>query len=239
MIGDVADSVVLGHFFTCGRRYRLSSDTQSSSRKKRLDAIVDALVKANEYTKKFCKCPLNRMPEYFMAARVAEHFAENFKNFGFRLEASVKSTLMDARLDESEIDSLLREEELRGNGRFDLVLRTGRRGVPAHVFEFKRGSRDKHLLNDLIRLAYVSEKVPERTRLETNYLVCTTRKTKAELGEMLKRQQLERESTKKHLREGVTYSLERYQDIDFWMNAEFQETSKRFAIAVFEVGFKR
>lgn len=214
----------------------MSANTRKSSSENRLDAIVQALVQANEKAKVLSKCRLSRMPEYFMVCEVADYFAKHFKNFGYRLEASVKGTLADAGVAEKQIDQLLRREELRGNGRFDLVVRTGRRGVPAHVVEFKRGSRHQHLLKDLIRLAYVCESVGERTRLETNYLVFTTSQTREQLCKMLHEQ--ERERPKQSVDKGVRYTLARYQQIDHWMNPSFEMTSKPLAVAVFEVRFK-
>ena len=215
----------------------MSQESRKSSPENRLDAMVEALVEANAKARQHSKCPLNRMPEYFLATNVAEYFALQFKNFGYRLEASVKGTLADGGVDEQAIERLLEQEELRGNGRFDLVLRTGRRDVPAHVVEFKRGSRHEHLLQDLIRLAYVCETVRAGARLETNYLVFTTRRSAEELAEMLAAQERERKRSK-HLRDGVSYRLGRYQVIDRWMNPAFEMTDKPLAVAIFEVRFK-
>ncbi|MDD2051785.1 hypothetical protein NPS46_04375 [Pseudomonas putida] len=215
----------------------MSQESRKSSPENRLDAMVEALIEANKKARQHSHCPLNRMPEFFLATNVAEYFATHFINFGYRLEASVKGTLADGGVPARAIERLLEDKELRGNGRFDLVLRTGRRDVPAHVVEFKRGSRHGDLLEDLVRLAYVCETVRAGARLETNYLVFTTRRSEEELAQMLARQERDRKSVK-HLRHGVSYRLGRYQVIDRWMNTAFEMTDKPLAVAIFEVRFK-
>jgi hypothetical protein len=206
-----------------------------SSSNNRLNAIIDGLMCASNMALKHADMPLARMPEFFMAMHVATHFAESFANFGYRLEASVKQTLAEAGLDEDEITDLLSQPELRGNGRFDLLLRTGRRGVPAHIMEFKRGSRNEHLFNDLIRLSYVARTVHAGSRLETNYLVFTTKKTEGRLLSMLQEQEKEHLRTHRRARSSVVYSLKRHQEIPHWDKGDAERNPVYMAVAVFEV----
>ncbi|WP_410480673.1 hypothetical protein ACJ70E_15755 [Pseudomonas plecoglossicida] len=182
--------------------------------------------------------PLSRMPEYFMAVHVAHHVAKSFNNFGYRLEASVKQTLADAGVDEGEINDLLENDELRGNGRFDLVLRTGKKGLPAHVLEFKRGARSAHLLKDMIRLAYVAKTVVAGARLETNYLVFTTKKSEDRLLTMLQEQEAELRSENPRARGRVAYTLKKYQPIQHWAKGDSTRAPLHMAVAVFEVKYK-
>jgi len=209
-----------------------------SSPSNRLDAITDALSLASDMALEHSDMPLSRMPEYFMAVHVAAYFARSFSSFGYRMEASVKETLIDAGVDEDEINALLENELLRGNGRFDLVLRTGRRGVPAHVLEFKRGSRNDHLFKDLVRLAYVSRTVREGSRLETNYLVFTTKKSEERLLAMLSEQEADHHAQFPRGRGKVSYALKRYQAIPHWSKDDVKREKKHMAIAVFEVRYK-
>jgi hypothetical protein len=206
-----------------------------SSSRSRINAIMNALSEASELANTHCDTPLSRMPEYFMGVHVANHFAKNFSNFGYRMEASVKETLGDAGVDEVEIDDLLEIEQLRGNGRFDLVLRTGRHGIPAHVIEFKRGSRSAHLFNDLKRLSYVSMAVHDTSRLKTNYLVFTTRKSPDRLHEMLKLQESEDHAVNPRGRSQLIYTLCGYQEIPHWAKGDSKQQPKFMAVAVFEV----
>lgn len=220
-------------------RSPLTKTLLKSSSGNRLDAIMKALTNASEMARNHCDMPLSRMPEYFMAVHVAHHFAHSFSNFGYRMEASVKETLIDAGVEEDEINALLEIDHLRGNGRFDLVLRTGRRGVPAHVMEFKRGSRSDQLFKDLVRLAYVSRTVREGSRLETNYLVFTTKKPKERLLAMLSEQEAEHRAQNPRGRGNISYSLQRYQAIAHWAKGDAKRESKHMAVAVFEVKYKQ
>jgi hypothetical protein len=217
----------------------LTNSLLKSSSGNRLDAIIKALTHASKMACEHCDMPLSRMPEYFMAVHVAHHFAHAFSNFGYRMEASVKETLIDAGVEEDEINALLENEHLRGNGRFDLILRTGRRGVPAHVLEFKRGSRSDHLFKDLVRLAYVSRTVREGSRLETNYLVFTTKKSKERLLAMLSEQEAEHHAQYPRGRGNVSYSLQRYQAIAHWAKDDAKREDKHMAVAVFEVKYRQ
>lgn len=109
-----------------------------------------------------------------MAMRVADYFATHFTNFGYRLEAQVKRTFEESDIRDSDIARLLTEPDLRPDGRFDLVLRTGKRGRTAHILEFKRGDSTRGMINDIRRLAKVSRHAG-RHSLKTNYLVLTRR----------------------------------------------------------------
>lgn len=209
-----------------------------SSPANRLDAIVNGLIHASDMALEHADMPLSRMPEYFMAVHVAHHVAKSFTNFGYRLEASVKQTLADAGVEADEINDLLENDHLRGNGRFDLVLRTGKKGVPAHVLEFKRGARSAHLLNDMIRLAYVAKTVAAGARLETNYLVFTTKKSEPRLLTMLQEQEAELKSNNPRARGRVTYTLKKYQPIPHWAKEDSNRTPQHMAVAVFEVKYK-
>jgi hypothetical protein len=219
--------------------HTLAEPLLKSSSGNRLDAILKALSHASEMAKEHCDMPLSRMPEYFMAVHVAHYFARSFSSFGYRMEASVKETLVDAGVDDDEINALLENEQLRGDGRFDLVLRTGRRGVPAHVMEFKRGSRSAHLYKDLVRLAYVSRTVREGARLETNYLIFTTKKSEDRLLAMLEAQQTEHHAQYPRARGRISYALKRYQAISHWAKDDATREEKHMAIAIFEIKYKK
>jgi hypothetical protein len=145
-----------------------------SSPNNRLNAIITALREAHEEAQRCSDSSLHRMPEYFMATRVADYFATHFINFGYRLEAQVKRTFENADLWHQDVELLLNDPEVRSNGRFDLVLRTGKQGRPAHILEFKRGSKVEPLLKDVRRLAKICEHAGSH-RLKTNYLVFTRR----------------------------------------------------------------
>ncbi|RUR43437.1 hypothetical protein [Vreelandella populi] len=143
-----------------------------SSPNSRRQAIVDALVRAHESAMQLCGTSLNRMPEYYMAMRVADYFADNFLDFGYRLEPQVKRTFQNAHLWHQEAESLRADPDIRHNGRFDLVLYNNKRERPAHVIEFKRGAKLDSLRPDIKRLARVCFHAGHKS-LETNYLVLT------------------------------------------------------------------
>jgi hypothetical protein len=209
-----------------------------SSRNNRLDVIVEGLIHASDMALTHADMPLSRMPEYFMAVHVAQHVAASFANFGYRMEASVKQTLADAGVDEEEIDDLLSNDDLRGNGRFDLVLKTGKTGTPAHILEFKRGSRSAHLTKDLDRLYYVTRTVHAGARLETNYLVFTTKKSKERLLAMLEEEEAQRKHSHPRARGRVECALKRYQPIPHWAKDDDNRSPLHMAVAVFEVSYK-
>lgn len=145
-----------------------------SSPNNRLNAIMEALLAAHDDAQQLSRSSLHRMPEFFIATRVADHFAEHFDNFGYRLEAQVKRTFEASDMQVDDITELLREPDLRPDGRFDLVLHTGKRGRTAHILEFKRGDAMRGLISDIRRLAKVSRHAG-RHSLKTNYLVMTRR----------------------------------------------------------------
>ncbi|WIX33915.1 hypothetical protein QO259_04410 [Salinicola sp. JS01] len=145
-----------------------------SSPNNRLNAIMEALLAAHNDAQQLSRSSLHRMPEFFMAMRVADYFAEHFDNFGYRLEAQVKRTFEASDMQVDDITELLREPDLRPEGRFDLVLHTGKRGRTAHILEFKRGDAMRGLISDIRRLAKVSRHAG-RHSLKTNYLVLTRR----------------------------------------------------------------
>lgn len=150
----------------------LSSLQLRSSLHSRLIAIEEALLEAHRDAVTHSRSSLNRMPEFFMAMRVADYFAMHFPSFGYRLEAQVKRTFKDGDLCDSDIAQLCHDQELRSDGRFDLVLLAGKRGKPAHVLEFKHGDKLEAVLLDIRRLAKVCE-LAGNSRLKTNYLVLT------------------------------------------------------------------
>lgn len=152
----------------------MSISSIKSSPKNRINAIHNALLAAHEDAQVRSHSSLHKMPEFFMAIRVADYFADHFLNFGYRLEAQVKRTFERADLRHQDIEQLLNDPEVRSNGRFDLVLRTGKKGLPAHVLEFKKGIKIEPLLKDVRRLAKICEHAG-RERLKTNYLVFTKR----------------------------------------------------------------
>lgn len=96
------------HHKTLLKESSVTKTLLKSSPTNRLEAIVEGLIHASNMALKHADMPLSRMPEYFMAVHVAQHIAKSFANFGYRLEASVKQTLSDAGVDESEIDDLLK-----------------------------------------------------------------------------------------------------------------------------------
>lgn len=145
-----------------------------SSPNNRINAIMDALLDAHDDAQRLSRSSLHRMPEFFMAMRVADYFAEHFDNFGYRLEAQVRRTFEASDMQVGDITELLQEPDLRPNGRFDLVLHKGKSGRTAHLMEFKRGDAIRGLISDIRRLAKVSRHAG-RYSLKTNYLVLTRR----------------------------------------------------------------
>ena len=131
-------------------------------------------MQAHEEAIQHSQSSLHKMPEYFLAMRVADYFATHFTSFGYRLEAQVKRTFESADLWHHEINTLLDEPEMRSNGRFDLVLIKKGHGRAAHVLEFKRGPKRASLLKDVRRLAKLCEHAGTH-RLGTNYLIFTRR----------------------------------------------------------------
>lgn len=145
-----------------------------SSPNNRINAILDALTEAHGDAQTQSRTSLNRMPESFMAVRVADYFAEHFSNFGYRLEAQVKRTFEASEILADDFDELLAEPDLRADGRFDLVLHTRKTWKTAHIIEFKRGDAMRGLISDIKRLAKVCAHA-KRHSLQTNYLVLTRR----------------------------------------------------------------
>lgn len=234
--GSLSQDVRLGAHTR--KEFNVTKPLLKSSPNNRLDAIVEGLLHASDMALTHADMPLSRMPEYFMAVHVAQHVAASFANFGYRMEASVKQTLADAGVNEGEIDDLLANDDLRGNGRFDLVLRTGKTGMPAHVLEFKRGSRSTHLTKDLIRLAYVTRTVHAGARLETNYLIFTTKKSEERLLTMLQEEEAVRKHHHPKARGRVECALKRYQPIRHWAKDDESRSLLHMAVAVFEVSYK-
>lgn len=144
-----------------------------SSRENRVNAIEDALTAAHGHAVMHCGTTLYGMPEYFMCTRVAEHFANEFSNFQYRLEASVEQVI--GSLDLLNAKVLLGHSETRSAGRFDVVLFTRKRGRAAHIIEFKIGDKLKELKKDINRIARLSDSVGTKARLQTNYLVFITK----------------------------------------------------------------
>ena len=91
-----------------------------SSPNNRLNAIMEALLAAHDDAQRLSRSSLHRMPEFFIATRVADHFAEHFDNFGYRLEAQVKRTFEASDMQVDDITELLREPDLR----LDMALHT-------------------------------------------------------------------------------------------------------------------
>lgn len=208
-----------------------------SSPNNRIDAIIKGLLEANNIANEHSQLPLARMPEYFMAVHVAEHIAKSFVNFGYHLEASVKQTLIDAGVDNQEIEDLLEDEKLRGNGRFDLVIRTGKKDYPAHILEFKRGARSAHLLKDFERLAYVSKIAHNGEKLKSNYMVFTTKRPESKILAMLEAQAEERKSRQPRARNAVSYKLKAYQPVPHWAKGDKARKPLHMAIAIVEIKF--
>ncbi|MBH3383223.1 hypothetical protein I5S53_04430 [Pseudomonas juntendi] len=215
---------------------KINSKTKSSP-SNRINQIIEGLLKASDKANKNAQLPLARMPEYFMAVHVAEHFANEFANFGYHLEASVKQTLSDAGVDESEIEDLLQDENLRGNGRFDLVIRTGKKNLPAHILEFKRGARSAHLLKDFERLAYVSKIAHDGEKLKTNYMVFTTKRPESKIVAMLDAQAEARKTNQPRARNKVAYALKAYEPISHWAKGDKTRKPLDMAIAVVEIKY--
>ncbi|GGW21521.1 hypothetical protein [Vreelandella hamiltonii] len=144
-----------------------------SSPNNRINAIMEALLEAHEEAQQVSHSSLHRMPEYFMTMRVADYFAKNFLNFGYRLEAQVRRTFEASDMNVGDISELLEDTDLRSDGRFDLVIHTGKKGRPAHILEFKRkDSNMQGIISDMRRLAKISC-TAKRHSLKTNYLVLT------------------------------------------------------------------
>jgi hypothetical protein len=88
---------------------------------------------------------------------------------------------------------------------------------------------------DLMRLAYVSRTVREGSRLQTNYLVFTTKKSKERLLAMLSEQEAEHHAQHPRGRGKVSYSLQRYQAIAHWAKGDAKRETRHMAVAVVEV----
>ncbi|WP_372995662.1 hypothetical protein [Marinobacter sp.] len=157
----------------------MSFDTEllRSSGKTRVAEIMNALKAAHDHSIDACNRPLREMPEYFMVTRVGEHLSSRFVNFRYHLEASVSELLTKAGVSKDNQKALERFPELRPNGRFDLTLFTRKRGRPANIIEFKKGTKFADLKKDIDRLALLANAVPEGSRLETSYLVFITKRT--------------------------------------------------------------
>lgn len=209
-----------------------------SSKNNRVEAIMSALKEAHDDARALSGCSLNRMPEYFLGTRVADYFAKHFPNLGYRLEMSVSQTLADAGLGDEKIEKLMENENLRGNGRFDLVLHSGRRRKPAHIIEFKKGQKPNSLAMDINRLALVCDAVESSSRLETNYLVLVTRRhakrteddwrteLKTALGEITKDEKRDYD---------IDWDVVRFEQIEPATNPEYQDTDKPFSMLIIEI----
>lgn len=199
---------------------------------------MTALKEAHNDARTLSGCSLYRMPEYFLCTRVADYFAKHFPNLGYRLEMSVSKTLADVGLMDEKIEKLMENENLRGNGRFDLVLHSGRRRKPAHIIEFKKGHKPESLAKDINRLALVSDAVDASSRPETNYLVFVTRRhpkrteedwrteLKEALGEITKDEKRDHE---------IDWDVVRFEQMGPATDPEFQDTDNPFSMFVIEI----
>jgi hypothetical protein len=139
-----------------------------SSKHNRLNAIEAAIRHAHDYSMTHCGLALNKMPEYFLGVQIGQHMIAEFDNFKVRFEMSVKELAEQAGFNSAELSIA------RDNGRFDVVLLTKSKCVPAHVIEIKRGIKAESMLNDIVRLADICRHTHAGSRLETNYFVTVT-----------------------------------------------------------------
>lgn len=200
---------------------------------------MEALSLASDAANSQCDLPLKRMPRYFMAVHIANHFAQRFRDVGYRIGASVLDTLANAGIDEDEIDCLSDTKcELPGNRRFDLVLRMRRKGVSSHVIQFRKRARSGSLFMNLLHLAEVSRSVGAASEMNINYLVVTTRMSKEQLEAMLATEEADHYAIYRRSRNRVNYPLKRYQQISHWAKNDEKEKSRFMAVAVFEVSYR-
>ncbi|WP_146873121.1 hypothetical protein [Halovibrio variabilis] len=167
-----------------------------------------------------------------MAMRVADYFADNFLNFGYRLEPQVKRTFQSAHLWHEEAESLCADPDIRSNGRFDLVLYNNKRERPAHVIEFKRGAKLESLRPDIKRLARVCFHAGHKS-LETNYLVLTRKCPKGDSRLKKAKQVLSEELDGI---EGVSYKISYSDPLEPFINREYETLADAtFRIWVIEI----
>lgn len=142
-----------------------------SSKNNRLKVIEQAIKDAHQYSLQHCGQPLNKMPEYFLGVTIGQAMVEAFDNFKVRFEMSVLDLLNHLDVQASG------EPQDRENGRFDLVLLTKSKDIPAHIIEIKRGVKAGSMAADIRRLANICRAAQSGSRLETNYFVTVTSRT--------------------------------------------------------------
>jgi len=128
-----------------------------------LDAIENA---AKDYYRFSTNENLRQAPEYFINVYIARELTEKFDSLGIKLEMPVKE--MIDQFDISE-DSL--SDELRTNGRFDLVVTTQKTGKPRHIIEVKRHFAVRAILKEASRIAALSQSNHGRKNLQSGFIV--------------------------------------------------------------------
>jgi len=139
-----------------------------SSKQNRLQVIEKAIREAHQYALEHCGLPLNKMPEYFLGVAIGRTMVAEFSNFKVRFEMSVLQLLDHLGVEPGD------DPDDREKGRFDVVLMTKRKQVPAHIIEIKRSVKVGSMLADIRRLANVCRLAKIGERLETNYFVVVT-----------------------------------------------------------------
>lgn len=148
-----------------------------SSKNNRLKVIEQAIKDAHQYSLQRCGLPLNKMPEYFLGVTIGQAMVEAFDNFKVRFEMSVQDLINHLDVQASG------EPQDRENGRFDLVLLTKSKEIPAHIIEIKRGVKAGNMAADIRRLANICRAAQSGSRLETNYFVTVTARTEKVVSE--------------------------------------------------------
>lgn len=148
-----------------------------SSKNNRLKVIEQAIRDAHQYSIEHCGLPLNKMPEYFLGVAIGQAMVGAFENFKVRFEMSVQDLL-----DHLDVQTSGKPED-RENGRFDVVLLTKSKEIPAHIIEIKRGIKASSMAADIRRLATICRAAQAGSRLETNYFVTVTARSEKVVSE--------------------------------------------------------
>jgi hypothetical protein len=117
------------------------------------------------------------MPEYFLGVTIGQAMVNEFDNFKVRFEMSVQDLLNHLDVQASG------KPQDRENGRFDVVLLTKSKDIPAHIIEIKRGVKADSMAADIRRLANICRAAQSGSRLETNYFVTVTARSEKVVSE--------------------------------------------------------
>ncbi len=133
------------------------------------NVLAEALKKASEDVFKMTGKSINRVPEYFLSVKIAEHLHQHFETFTFSMEEQVQSLVKELNIDDSN-----EEDCFRLNGKVDLVLRHSKKGGVKHIVELKRTIGVNGIHKDVLRLAWICANTPPGHRAEKNFLVAVS-----------------------------------------------------------------